>query len=175
MQEFWGPVSGGVASRDIIYQYGVVSQPEQPESKLQADFYKHTGIWCPKGAREALEHLMEHHGFTSRELLIAWRAGSLQWKEEESHLAVLTPLIEALFSWGMCLASALFYTGYGLSFAFRTQLHDWRPAAGLVVATAVFGGAMYMSGRFFLWPRRIAKRVIRSIRKDVNNPGKTKC
>lgn len=113
MQRFLGPVSGGVAYGDIINQFGVALPPEHPESKLQADFYKHTGIWCPKGAREELEYLMTHRGFTSRELLIAWRAGSLRWKEEESRLIVLTPIIEALFGWAMCLASALLYAGMG--------------------------------------------------------------
>jgi hypothetical protein len=68
-QQFNAGIEGGVALRDVhnttIYPAAL---PMKPESQLQAEFAARTGVWCPKGAREWFEELLDQDGFTVREL-----------------------------------------------------------------------------------------------------------
>ena len=173
MQVFNGEVHGGVASRDIKsntihnnfkHETTVFQLPERrPESQLQTEFAERTGIWCPKDARLWLEGLMEHHGFTVRELSMAWSAKSLGWNAKTGMRAITTPWIEAFGAWAMvALVTALLLS---VSVAWIASSAPRSLAADLSVfgAGAVYMGMVWLVCRTMLWPRRIAIRVRRAV------------
>lgn len=144
------------------HQTTVIHLPERrPESQLQADFEACTGIWCRKEAREWLEVLLEHHGFTVRELSLAWRAKSLNWDSKAGAPIIQTPLIEAIGGWALvALVITLLLT---VCSAWVVAPAPRSIAADLSIygAAAVCLGMIWMVMRTMLWPRRVALRVRR--------------
>lgn len=142
----------------VHHHYYAEAAGRVPESQLQAEFHAHTGLWCPRCAREVLETLMLEHGFTAKDLAAAWKNDSVYWDARAHRLVVRTPLIEAVFGWGL-VATCL---GYFLSLV-APAMNAPNPVFG---ASLALGGAIYLSAcwmafRFVLWPRRVALRVRR--------------
>jgi hypothetical protein len=139
-----------------------------PESKLQADFARNTGIWCPKGAREKLEDLMANHGFMAKELEVAWRTKSLGWTEQRGFI-VFDFIGEAIFAWTMLIVAAGLYA-YFLGMAMSMNVnHDIRVVVAILIVTLITAGMMYMPLRYSIRPRHIAVRVKRAMANKKNN------
>ena len=162
-QDFHGDV-GQVLQAKSVNQYTALVQlaERRPESQLQTEFAQRTGIWCPKPAREWLEHLMENQRFTVRELAVSWKAGSIGWSAEQDARRINTPWLEAVFAYGLvavlgiyCLAMAVPLIRSG------TDGAQWAMAAAYGFC-AIYLGTCWMAHRFMLWPRRVALRVRRA-------------
>lgn len=153
-----GDFTGQLA--DAIHNHGPVYAAlpaHTPESKLQADFYAHVGIWCPRMAREQLECLMSHHAFTARELRVAWAANSLRWDNDGKRLQAVAPQVELWFGWLMIGLMLIYFVTTALPYLFTHPA----PAGALAFAA---GAVMYMGSaglavRYVLWPRRVAVRI----------------
>ena len=157
---------GQAAVRDINNHNTTILQFPQlkPESQLQAEFAQRTGIWCPKPAREWLEHLMEHHRFTARELTVAWKAGSIGWNAEEDTKRVSTPWIEAMFGYSMVGIMGIYFLTLALQWIFTPEAKNkWVAMAAVYGVGLLYLGICWMSYRFMLWPRRIAIKVRKKI------------
>ncbi|MEG0051666.1 MAG: hypothetical protein RR715_00240 [Comamonas sp.] len=161
-QDFYGDV-GQVLQAQSVNQYTSVAQfPERrPESQLQAEFAQRTGIWCPRPARQWLEHLMEHHHFTGRELAASWKAGSIGWNADLDTKRINTPWLEAALAYGLvamlglcCLAMAVLHIWSGTN-------DDQRARAMVYGLCAIYLSIVWVAHRFTLWPRRVAQRVRR--------------
>lgn len=161
-QEFNGTVEGGVARRDIVNHTTVVHMPERrPESQLQTEFAQRTGIWCPKPAREWLEHLMEDHHFTVRELARAWKAGSIGWNADKDAKRIVTPWIEAAFAYGMAGIMSIYFFVLAAELVFGASSEKKWAMALFYGIGLVYVGMCWMLNRFMLWPRRVAMRIKR--------------
>jgi len=173
MQVFNGEVHGGVASRDIKnntintsirHQTTVIHLAERrPESQLQAEFAARTGIWCPKEAREWLEDLLEHHGFTVRELSMAWSAKSIGWNAKTGARTINTPWIEALGGWAMVALVTILLLSVSVAWALSSAPRSIAADLSVFGAGAVYLGMVWMVCRTMLWPRRVAMRVRRVV------------
>lgn len=95
-----GNIAGQVAGRDINNHGKVIfaAFPQKPESQLQEEFYRRTGIWCPRSAREDFEWLMATQNFTARELERAWRYRFLIWALKEQCLRANLSRIDKPFA-----------------------------------------------------------------------------
>lgn len=153
-------------SRLTVLQFS--QSPYKPESQLQAEFAQRTGIWCPKPAREWLEHLMEEHRFTAKELIVAWKAGSLGWNAERDVKKIVTPWIEAVFGYGVAGAMSILFLAWVFPFIFGQGYKPETAWAAVLGGGTVFLGVCWMSNRFMLWPRRIALRVRRVSQESAN-------
>ncbi|NMG29336.1 hypothetical protein [Aromatoleum evansii] len=181
-QEFNGPVHGDVAGRDVVYEtpssvrginlsgnasvgqiiHGPIEPVSQaPESQLQAEFYRHTGIWCPREARELFEDLMKNNAFTARELAVSWRANSLRWEDEAKKVSIVVPMLEAVSGWAMVGVMLIYFLTQAVPLIFaKGGLENMTAfAAGVVM----YLGSAWMVARFILWPRRVAMRVRRAL------------
>lgn len=160
-QVFTGTVSGDIAGRDINNHHTTVLAPLPTESQLQSKFAQRTGIWCPKPAREWLEHLLDVHAFTVRELRASWKANSIGWSAEHNQRRINTPRLEAVFIhtivWLALAASA--------EAVIRLFGDDARNSLWKMAATAgevAFYMACFMQFTAqMLVPRRVALRVAR--------------
>lgn len=157
-QRINAPVNGHIAGRDVI----INTAAEKRESQLQAEFAERTGIWCPKSAREWLEKLLEEHGFTVRELKVAWGNSSIGWHAAKNEKRITTHWVEPLFAWTMGGVMTLYVLIYGL----KAVQADWSAPnvrltmwGGAALIAAVYLGTCWMLSRFILWPRRVAIRV----------------
>lgn len=139
-----------------------------PESKLQTEFARTTGIWCPKAARLWLEQLMENHHFTARELAVCWKAGPLGWNSDQCVPRINVSLAGALFAYAVIGVMTLYFLGV----AFIVLLGDSTPSLQARIAVYIFGmlylAVCWMAYRFILWPRRIALRVVRTQEQQGN-------
>ncbi len=129
-----------------------------PESQRQAEFAQRVGIWCRREAREFLELLMRDHGFTGRDLALAWKADSLAWGDDGP--VVRTPLVEAVFGWTMFAAMLLYFLVFGVPLLFVRPV-EMNAFAAFALSVLIYVGAAWLVGRFILRPRRIASRVRR--------------
>lgn len=157
-QHIHAPINGHVAGRDVI----IKTLESKPESQLQAEFAERTGIWCPKSAREWLESLLAEHGFTVRELRLAWGNSSIGWHATKNEERITTHWFEAFFAWTMAGVLTL----YVLVYALNALTADWSAAdlrwkmsLGALVLIVVYMGTCWMLSRFILLPRRVAIRV----------------
>ncbi len=149
---------GQVIQADTVNQ--VLHVPEKkPESQLQSEFAQRTGIWCPRHAREIFEWLMEHHGFTAKELRIAWKANSVLNDAERQSVKIITPALESVFAWFMAAFVSLYFLFFAFPLAMNGSRHDWRVAVTLAGGVVVYFGLMWVIAHNFLIPRRIAVRV----------------
>ena len=163
-QEINSNVDGGVAGRDNIHTENhrttvLQIHGEKPESQLQSEFAQRTGIWCPRLVRETFEWLMENHGFTARELCMAWRANSLSTDANRQQIKIITPWFEAVFGWTMLALVALFFLLLAVPLIFNNDHHNWAVPATLIGTGCVYLGMMWIVSRSSLIPRRIAIRV----------------
>lgn len=163
-QEFNEPVEY-VAGRDVKVEHHnttVLQFPQlKPESQLQAEFAQRTGIWCPKPAREWLEHLMENHQFTARELVVSWKAGSIGWNAEKDTKRTITPWIEAAIAYGMVGFIGLYFLAVAGHVIWGSGADNKWGMAVVYGIGAMYVGMCWMANRFMLWPRRVAQRVRR--------------
>lgn len=154
-QDFHGPVGSVV---DTVVN---ISAP-LTEWEKQLRFERAFKIECSKEAREWLEYLMEHRGFTCGELTRAYRYGSLRWNREEAQPEANTPLIEAIFAWGFAGFLSVLFVGWGFSLAFRSEsLRSLENALLFYGSGIAYLGAIYMVTRFILQPRKVARRAMR--------------
>lgn len=159
-QVFTGTVSGDIAGRDI-HNHTTVVAPLPTESQLQSEFAQRTGIWCPKPAREWLEHLLDAHAFTVRELRSSWKANSIGWSAEHNQRRINTPKLEAVFIHAVVwLALAASADAVMRLFGDDAKDNLWRMAA--VAAEVAFYLVCFMQFTTqMLAPRRVALRVAR--------------
>ena len=163
-QEINSNVEGGVAGRDNIrtenHQTTVLQvNGEKPESQLQSEFAQRTGIWCPRLVRETFEWLMENHGFTARELCMAWKANSISTDADRQQIKIVTPRLEAVFGWTMLALVTLFFLLMVIPLILNNDRHNWAVPATLIGTGAVYLGIAWTVSRSSLIPRRIAIRV----------------
>lgn len=152
--DFTGQLAEAIHNHGPVYAGPLANAPE---SRLQAEFYTHVGIWCPREAREQLEGLMSHHAFTARELRVAWAANSLRWDNDQQRLQVVAPVTELLFGWLMIGLMLAYFMFTALPYLFT------HPGPSGVFALCI-GAVMYLGSvglvvRHVLWPRRVAVRV----------------
>lgn len=152
--------SGGQAAGRDIRNLSIHIASPKPESQLQAEFARRTGIWCSKPAREWLEDLMENHRFTVKELAVAWKAGSLGWHTQKDAQKIVTPWIEAVFAYGIVFMMSIYFLALALPVIGNSQ-HDAKSAIAIFGGGFMFLGVCWMANRFMLWPRRIALRIRR--------------
>lgn len=139
------------------------SQEMIPESKLQAEFHRHTGIWAPSGARQVLEQLMTEHGFTAPKLRVAWQANNLRWDESEQALTAKTHWMEPLAGYfAVAIMCVYFLLASGLVLV-SDHNDSWRGLAAFAASVAMFGGMLWMAVRFILMPYRVARKVQESL------------
>ena len=163
-QKINSDVEGGVAGRDIVrnesHHTTVIQRHEaKPESQLQSEFAKTTGIWCPRSARETFEWLMENHGFTAPELCVAWKASSLSTDADRQQIKIVTPWIEAVFGWTMLILISLFFLMLAIPLIFSNDRHNWSVLGTLTITGLVYLGMVWIVSQTSLKPRRIAIRV----------------
>lgn len=140
----------------------VIQLPERrPESQLQAEFAARTGIWCPKEAREWMEDLLEHHGFTAPELAIAWNAKSLGWNAKTETRNINTPWIEAAGGWALVGLVAALLLSVCVAWLLASAPRSIAADLSVFGALAVCMGMVWLVFRSMLWPRRVAMRVRR--------------
>jgi|GEM_PF-3157440 len=164
-QDFLGVVEGGVAGRDVNHHHNnrtTVLQftQQKPESQLQSEFARRTGIWCPKPAREWLESLMADHQFTARELAVSWKAGSIGWHAETNEKRIVTPWIEAAFVYLMGLM-ALPVIAIFVFWTFAPTVIKPGNALALFALACSWVLIGLMVNRFMWQPRRVAQRIRR--------------
>lgn len=151
--------TGPVAGRDVV-----INPPSSdPESKKQADFYRHAGIWCPRLIRETFEFLMERHGFTAKELRLAWKANSITTDADRESIRIVTPWYEAAGGWAGIFIMLVYFITYVAPLLLGENRNDWRIAVAFAVGSAIYLGMMYVVAHQFLIPRRIAIRVRRAL------------
>lgn len=156
---------GAAAARDINNTHMTVVQfallPPPSEEKLQHEFAQLTGIHdCPKEARAWLQQLMEHHGFTARELAVSWWAKSIGWDKQRNTPCINTPRLEAFFAYGVVAIVGLFCLLVAAALIWGDGNH-WQMLA-VYGFCAIYLGVCWMANRFMLWPRRVALRVRRA-------------
>lgn len=157
---------GQGAGRDVNnnQHYTVLHLPEQkPESQLQSEFAKRTGIWCPKPAREWLEYLMEEHRFTAKELGIAWKAGSLGWNADKDERRIITPLIEAIFAYGIGIAITICSLAIVFNWIITPTETSMTSRLAVMAVACIYLGTFWMTNRFMIRPRHVALRVRKSM------------
>lgn len=161
-QNFHGDVGQVLQAQSVSQIHAVVQLPPPSEEQLQHDFAQRTGIDCNKHARAWLQQLMEHHGFTARELASSWKANSIGWDKERNAPRVCTPWLEAAFAY--LVAGVL-----GLWCLSMAVLSIWAGPDHLPTRMAVYAlclvylGICWLVARFTLWPRRVALRVRRYV------------
>lgn len=149
----------GQVSNGKINNFGPVHFHERPltEIELQAMFYEKAGFWCPKGAREIFEMLVEHHHFRVDELRLSWKTDSLQWNVEDGRLLTVTPALELVYA----VIAFLVFGSYSLIMFFGV-LAAATPSQK-AVSVAVFFVLMVVVNlginKLILVPRRVAKRI----------------
>lgn len=158
-QRFEGPVANA-AARDVNhYHYYAEAAGRLPESQLQAEFHAHTGMWCSRCAREVLETLMLEHGFTARELAVAWKNETLRWDVRGHGLEVRVPMLEAVFGWGVVMACLAYFLSFVLPPLIRGAGLEF--GVSLMLGSAIYLSSCWMAFRFVLWPRGVGVRVRR--------------
>lgn len=143
-----------------ITQIVVTGEPK-PESQLQKEFAERTGISCGKPAREWLEHLMDRHGFTRRELGASWRGGSIGWDYEANQPRISTPVVEAALTRFLIGWAGLYCLAMVAAFLLNALGSNGNKFAMLGVAGALglFLAVFWMGQTYVLWPRMIALRA----------------
>lgn len=134
-----------------------------PESQLQADFAKRTGIWCPREARVSIELLLTDHAFTAKELAHAWRLRQLTWSRESARLFVKTPVLDALAGWALSAWSTVAFSLSTVQFMTSSVPPTVATTSWYVVLAVSYIVAMTIAAYFFLRPRAIALRVRRAM------------
>lgn len=158
---------GQAAGRDIHNHHQamvVLAAPPAPpvptESQLQAEFAQRTGIWCSRPARQWLEQLLEHHGFTVRELEVCWKARSIWWDKKRNSHRIAAPWVESLLAYAMLVVVGLYgLATSALAFASAPAADKSAATAFFMVFVVLFGGVYFMVDRFMLWPSRVARQV----------------
>lgn len=166
-QDISGDNPQATQTGDIINCNGAATCPlrasNEPEWKRHTEFGVHTGIWCPRGAREALDRLMERHGFTVPHLRAAWQANSLAWDEEGKQLNVKTHWMEPVFGYGMVALMVIYFFVQVGQVLFTDQRDPLLGLAAIAAATVIYGGPLWMAFRFVLMPYRVALRARKAL------------
>lgn len=160
-----GPVH--IGAPDVCRGPGNCQHLNSPESKLQADFHRHTGIWAPAAARRVLERLMTEFGFTAPKLRVAWQANNLRWDESTAALTAKTHWFEPLAGYFVVAIMCVYFVLEGGLLIVSDQKDTWRVLAAFAASVAMYGGMLWMVARFILMPYRIARKV----QESLNLPG----
>lgn len=137
----------------------VIASDKKPESQLQQEFRQRTGISCGKPAREWLECLMEHHGFTARELGASWRGGSIGWDYDSNQRRISTPMTEAALARGIVAWAGLYALAMVLAILLVPPERNVVAILGATGAVTLFGAVFWMAQQYVLWPRKVALRA----------------
>jgi hypothetical protein len=132
---------------------------QTPESHRQAAFAAHTQIHCNRPARETLEWLMEHHGFTRKELMNAWKCNTVFWSETEKKVQTkLNRFIYWILGWGGVWSSVavLVCSFLSISIGLGSNL---KTLAVYCAALPVFLFPSWFSMTLFIQPFRTGQRV----------------
>lgn len=134
---------------------------QTPESRRQAAFAEDTGIHCNRPTRETFEWLMEYHGFTSRDLLIAWKGDTVFWSDVDQRVKTKTNgLVYSVMGWGMFWLSLtlVLMSVFGLLTGRYENLGTLYVYLGGLPA---FTFSLWLSVSSFIHPYRTARRVKR--------------
>lgn len=159
IQNFNAPVA---TVADMVIQ---MPSPPAPEWEKQQKFEKAFGE-CSKEAREWLEYMMEQRGFTLGELRSAWRAGSLRWHRGKQIPVFITPMLEAVWIMGAFGVLTLIIVALGLAVVFSTKNFTLQHTLLVYGVGFFYLGMMYLLGRFFVRPRRVAFRARKAWEQD---------
>ncbi|MDR1351464.1 MAG: hypothetical protein LBJ59_11960 [Zoogloeaceae bacterium] len=130
---------------------------ETTESKRQAAFYRNTGIWCPKPAREFFEFLMDRYSLTVKQLKNAWSAGAVAWDIDEGVPIVRTMRVaNIVVKFFVCFL--MFYFVLLVLYAASFLQHGAVYTAFMTMAVSLFC-VMWVADNSFFRPRRTALRV----------------
>lgn len=144
---------------NIAEQMNFGGGPEhKPESQLQEEFYRRTGIWCPRSAREDFEWLMKEKNFTSRDLERAWRYRFLIWALNNQRLGANLSRIDKPFAHLVVTLISFMLLLPAILQVFQNP--DQPVFAGIAGSIAAF--VMLLMGWFeysLFRPRRVAIRV----------------
>lgn len=168
------------AGRDIHNHHTTLVQQEAREWQLQAEFAERTGIWCPKPAREWLEHLLVHHGFTVKQLARSWRNNSIGWSARSNTYCINAPRLEGTFLSALslfCLYAVIealvkFYTNTESGWLWDGVEALLQIASSMVLFT-VMVGPLLQSRRTALAVRRACKQGMIDTSTPGNNEGET--
>lgn len=132
---------------------------ERSEEERQRRFEAQTGISCSRGAREALQHLLETGVFDYKQLAISWRSRSLWWdwdvvklRTNISRLETGYGFVLVMLSIGM-LASAV---TAAITRGAALPTYEWGLLVGMLPVSL---GMAVLADRTMIRPNRIAKRV----------------
>lgn len=161
------------AGRDIHNHHTTLVQQDAREWQLQAEFAERTGIWCPKPAREWLEHLLQHHGFTVQQLARSWRNNSIGWSAQRNAYCINAPWLEGAFLSGLSLFCLYAVIEALVKFYTSTEPRWlWDGVEALIQIVASIGLFTVMVGPS-LQSRRTALAVRRACRQVAGNARST--
>jgi hypothetical protein len=158
-----GKVSGQVAGN--IFNNHLCADPdhcpfERDEARAQRRFEKHTGIACSRGARIALQHLLDTGAFDYKQLEIAWRMRSLKWDWKDLKLKTNVSLFEIIYGWFMLTVSLGSLSLGLLVFVLGGDKNPSLEQTQSLVTIAVFISIVPFAEKYIIRPNRIAKRAI---------------
>lgn len=160
---YHGAINGDAAGRDVVKH--IYMAPELTESELQAKFQRDTGIDCNRPARAQLETLLEHHGFTVKELQQAWRMSSMVWSKEDARLKATSGGIDMFIGWAGMIGLTLMFVMLSFFVFFHSDAGWWK------AVYSVFGMIVFLAAARYLllstiWPQLVARRAEKAIQKE---------
>lgn len=170
-QDFHGAVGQVVQTRHFSQRN--FSTPEPPESQLQAEFIKNTGISdSNREARAQLDWLMAEHRFNLPELRHAWRAGSLAWDKKRKRWYAKLRWLDLLWG-GSCIAALALLLAASLTLVvMRMPLGD-AMAGAAVLSVLLCGAIAYFVSETSIVPQRIARRVDEAYTRTTKSKSKS--
>lgn len=130
------------------------------EAEQQRRFEKHTGIVCPRGAREVLEHLLNTGVFDFRQIEFVWRKKNIWWDLETTKLMASINRFEMWYGLSLMWGGAIFFITIMVGLMF---LRGHQPLTSENV-TLLASGAMCLASvpfaeKHLVRPNRVARRI----------------
>lgn len=132
---------------------------ERSEEERQKRFESQTGISCSRGAREALQHLLETGVFDYRQLAISWRSRSLWWDWDSVRLRTNISRVETVYGFALVAMGIVMIAGAAAAIILNggnMPGYEWGLAGACLPAGVI---AALAADRTMIRPNRIAKRV----------------
>lgn len=132
---------------------------ERSEEERQKRFESQTGISCSRGAREALQHLLETGVFDYRQLAISWRYRSLWWDWDAVQLKTNISQVETVYGFALVAMGIVMIAGAATAVILNGGSmpgYEWGMAGAAMPAGVI---AALTADRTMIRPNRIAKRV----------------
>lgn len=132
---------------------------ERSEEERQKRFEAQTGISCSRGAREALQHLLETGVFDYKQLAISWRSRSLWWDWDAIKLRTTVSRLESAYGSMLVLLGIVMVAGAVAAIIVKgSEMPAYEQVlAGVLVPVGLM--AAMLADRTMIRPNRIARRV----------------